>query len=92
MNYSKTFADVDVPALSVQFEARYPRKRDDRLQPTETEAEHVARAIDAWLDAELSTAQKIAADDAIRTAEVAKDDVALASALLVRHKMDQAAR
>lgn len=78
MNIALIAPDADVTAASAQFEARTPKNQG------ETAAEHLERALQAQLDAELVAARKLAADAVI---VAAKNDTELASALLARQKI-----
>lgn len=90
MRVNLDIPDADLAALSLQFEARTPIVRDDDQVPLETPAQHVERALTEWVASELLAARKGAADRAQQAAEEAKDDTALASALLARHKLNAA--
>lgn len=89
MTLTFTIDDANVPAWSAQFESRTPRRRDekDSTKFTETQVEHVTRALNALLSAEGTAARKFAADQAIATAEKDGDDAALSAALLARRKL-----
>lgn len=86
MQLTFTIPDDAIDALSAQFESRTPRKRDpdDPKVFTEAAADHVARALDVWVNQELDAARKIAADAAVAAA---KDDTTLSAALLAKHKL-----
>lgn len=84
MNYTTTINDAYVGALSVQFESRTPRATDAAGQPTETTVEHVARALDEFLAAEVKAA-RIAA--ATRDVTDAGDDATRKDALLAEYKL-----
>jgi hypothetical protein len=76
--------DADLPSVSAQFKDRTPPLVDEDGDRTESDADHVTRAITEWIDGELVAATKRAADARIGAAT---DDTELASALLARSKL-----
>jgi len=76
--------DTALPTVSAQFQDRTPPLVDEDGDRTESDADHVTRAITEWIDGELVAAAKRAADARI---VAATDDTERASALLARSKL-----